>query len=212
MSDPKPYQLQLLREARHHLKDKDIAPYLRLKRLLAEKPVNYEVEFRRVFASYYGLNVAGLSPAFKDRYFERLFGLRLRPGVDPYTPLLRELHEIPGLNGKQGLHCSFVSKLVSIHDETRPIFDHHIGNFFGLAVPADGSVDFRIAGFLWNLERLSKIYERWSHNPDVQEIVAAVVREHPGLAACAFPRIADQLVWTVGSYKLAESPATKRTP
>ena len=207
MSAPNRYQLILLGEAAVHLKEENISPYLELKRLLTNKPSGYQREFRRIFESYYGLNAGGVTDAFKDRYFELLFGLKIQDHDDPHSPILMELYEIPRRKGDKALQCSFVSKLVAIHDESYPIFDRHVSDFFGITAPSNGSIDFRIAGFIANLKYLRKTYQSWSEDASCQKILLAVKQRRPYLKDCTAPRIADFLVWAVGSNKLGSTPA-----
>ncbi len=209
MRAPNRYQLTLLVEAIKHLKEENISPYLKLKRILAEKPVGFETAFRQTFESYYGLNAGGVTRAFKDRYFNLLFGLEIQDDDDPYTPILIELYQIPRRKGDKALQCSFVSKLVAIHDESHPIFDRHVSDFFGITVPSNGSVDFRVAGFLANLKYLRKTYESWSEDSEFQKVLLVVKQRHPYLNDCTTSRIADFLVWTVGRKKLGSDLATE---
>ena|SRR5688572_5575283 len=205
MTGPNKYQLSLLRLAVSHLKESDYLPYFNLKRLLAARPAGFKAEFRRIFEHYYGLNTGGLTDTCKVRYFELLFALVLHEGVDPYTRILKELYGIPRRKLDNALQCSFISKLVAIHDEAYPIFDRHVSEFFGITVPTNGSIDFRIAGFVANLEWLRETYQHWSKDSQFQNIVLTVKQEHPSLKCCANPRIADFLVWTVGRNNLGHS-------
>jgi hypothetical protein len=207
MSAPNRYQLILLHKATMHLEEENISPYLELKRLLTDKPGGFQREFRRIFESYFGLNAGGVTDAFKDRYFELLFGLEIQDRDDPHTPILMELYEIPRRKGDKALQCSFVSKLVAIHDESYPLFDRHVSDFFGIAVPSNGSIDFRVAGFIANLKHLRKTYQRWSEDSEFQKILLAVKQRFPYLKDCTAPRIADFLVWAVGRNKLGSTPA-----
>jgi len=206
MSDPNKYQMGLLGVAITHLREADFSRYLKLKLLLAEKPRGFKTDFRQAFGIYYGLNAGGVTEAFKDRYFDLLFSLKLQDDGDPYTPILRELYEIPRRKKDKALQCSFVSKLVAIHDEASPIFDRHVSDFFGITVPTRGSVDFRIAGFVANLQWLRQTYHRWSEDSQFQKILLTVKQKHPSLKGCANPRVADFLVWTVGRKKLWSNP------
>jgi hypothetical protein len=52
----------------------DFSPYLELKALVPKSGTDDRLRFRKLFTSYYGLNTGGLTDAFKDRYFEILFG------------------------------------------------------------------------------------------------------------------------------------------
>jgi hypothetical protein len=91
---------------------------------------------------------------------------------------------------------------VAIHDESRPLFDVHVSKFFGVAPPAVGSLEFRIAGFVDNLLRVQEQYESWAADPHFIRIVKPLLRKHPKLKTCHPTRLCDFLVWTVGRYEL----------
>ena len=174
MNGPSKYQLALLRLAVGRLQTKDYSPYLTLLRLLAEKPPGYKAKFEPIFVSFYGLNTAHLGEAFHREYFRCLFGLKLHEGVDPYAPILRSLYKCVRRKGDNALQCSFVTKLVAIHDESRPIFDRHVGGFFGISAPAYGNLEFKISGFVENLCWLRAIYNTWSDVPSFQKILVTL--------------------------------------
>ncbi len=209
MSAPNTYQLRLLGKAVKHLEEKYILAYLDLKRLLAEKPTGYKEKFQEIFVPYYALNSGGLTKDFMTRYFDLLFGLEIQDD-DPYTPFLLELYEIRRRKGDRALQSSFVSKLVAIHDESSPIFDRHVSYFFGITIPRNDSVKFRIAGFVENLKHLRKIYQCWAEDPRFRKILLKVKQKYPGLENCATSRIADFLVWTVGRKKLGSNPEAEK--
>ena len=146
----------LLRQAVKRLQPTAFAKYFTLQSLLRSTRTSDRKEFQKQFTIHYRLNTGGLTEAFKERYFELLFSCKPCGQTDPYTSLLLELYRFPRRKGDLALQASFVSKLVAIHDESRPIFDIHVSNFFGMSVPKVGNVEFRIAGFVANLERISK--------------------------------------------------------
>lgn len=195
-------QYTLLRKAVNFLEHWNYCPYLKLKRLFIDKPAGYQADFRRIFISFYGLNQGGLTDTFRDRYFELLFGLELKDGVDPYTPILKELHGFERKKGDNALHGSFVSKLVAMHDESYPIFDRHVGSFFGISRPPAGDIDLRISKFVSDLTRLRETYRYISQKEDFIEILKEVKEKKPDLETCTPPRIADFLIWTIGNNKL----------
>ncbi len=209
MIEPTKYQLDLLREAVKYLKENEYIPYLKLKRLLAEKPPGFEVEFRQTFESYYVMGAAGLTQAFKKRFFDLLFTLTICDD-DPYTRLLEDLYKYPSLKGANTLQCSFVSKMVAVHDESRPILDKHVSSFFGIAVPLNGNLEFRISVFVTCMGFLRQIYQAWAELPAVDEILSRFKQKHPGLKDCNTCRLIDLLVWTVGRKQLWDSPYMKR--
>lgn len=196
------HQASVLSEATKHVKREDVTRYLALKQMLSQRQPGFREEFRKEFTNFYGLNAGGVTETFKDRYFDILLGATVETGEDPYTPILRDLYEIPRRKGDKALQYSFVSKLVAMRDETRPLFDRYVSEFFGISAPMSGSVDFRIAGFATNMEWLRQTYGCWSEDERFQMIWHTLVEVHPGLAACAAARVADFLIYSVGREQL----------
>lgn len=199
-------QIVILREAATHLSALDVAPYFRLKQLLHSQKEHDRLTFRTTFAKFYGLNAGGLSETLKNRYFERLFSLRLTLNHEPpYAELLQELYEFKRRKGDQVLGVSFVSKLVAMHDESRPLYDRHVRNFFGLSKPGLGSVEFQIAGFIYNLGIIRNHYQTWGTEPDFNHLLKPLLERIPPLKHCHLNRLCDFLVWTAGRKKLGNS-------
>jgi hypothetical protein len=95
-----------------------------------------------------------------------------------------------------------VSKLVAIHDESRPLYDRHVRNFFGIWKPGIGSTDFQISGFIKNLSLIQQEYQSWSSDDDFKIILNCAQNKIPELKKCHENRICDFLVWTAGRNKL----------
>jgi hypothetical protein len=189
---------ELLAKAAKQIKPTDFAEYFELKRLVRSRDPKIRKDFQRRFANYYRLHVGGLTAAFKRRYLTLLVGHKSRGKKDPYTPLLLELYRFRRRKGDRVIHASFVSKLVAMHDESRPLFDKFVSRFFGLTVPSVGSVEFRIAGFVSNLERIGDTYKSWAKDRRFCRIVKTLFRKHPQLKTCHPSRVCDFLVWKVG--------------
>ena len=204
-------QIDLLGKAAEHLEQEKITPYFRLCELLPGTGPDSRREFERTFCRFYGLNAGGLTDAFRQRYFDLLFGMNLSPGMQPpYEKLLLELHPIRRRKGDQVLPVSFVSKLIAMRDDSRPLFDRHVRNFFGVGVPALGSLSFRIKGFIGNLESIRQTYIAWESRKDFQEIRLSLLRRIPALADCHVVRICDFLVWTAGRERIDMPPRSKK--
>src|SRR6266516_1775939 len=119
----------LLTKAVDEIQPRDLDGYFDLKGLLAAKTAASRAEFQARFTKYYGLNNGGLTEALKKRFFELLFAFDLQKQTDPYTALLLELYRMPNRRGYHCLQASFVSKLVAIYDESRPLYDVHVSKF-----------------------------------------------------------------------------------
>jgi hypothetical protein len=94
---------RLLTKAAAKVQKGDFAKYFEIKRLLSSNRDCARQKLRRVFTSFYQLNVGGLTEAFKDRYFQLLFDCRPIGERDPYTPLLLELYQIRRRKGHRDL-------------------------------------------------------------------------------------------------------------
>lgn len=188
-------QLPLIKEAADNLDPSLVSVYTGLCQSLKKNGSAERRTFESEFASYYGLNYAGLTPQFRKVYFDRLYGLRGKKIDDStYAPLLRELYEIPRRKGDKALQCSFVSKLVAIHDESRPLFDKYVRGFFGLREPKLQSLDLRIAGFVANLAIIRASYFAWSEDARFQAVFEHVRSRIPELRTCHFVRVCDFVV------------------
>lgn len=184
--------------------EKDYKVYLDLKELLLESSPSSRAQFRTKFVNYYGMNTAGLTDAFKDRYFEILFsGNLLVKGHIDFTTILNDLSVIPGRRGHCALHFSFVSKLAGIHLETSPIYDRHVLNFFnGNPPPSMRPKQHRILWFVNFLKQVADDYAVWATDERVIQIMERFKSRDARLASCHPNRLLDYLVWKVGNKKL----------
>jgi hypothetical protein len=203
MADSGPYW-DLLAKAANCWKPSDPDEYFELRRLLARRRSRDRAEFVRRFAKYYRLHTGGLTEAFKQLYFERLWNFKMPSDeADPYTPLLLEFYEVRRRQGDHALQASFVSKLIAIHDESRPIYDVHVSNFFGMTPPPFGPVMFRVAGFVENLQAVRERYAAWATASRFASIVQPLLERDERLRRCHPARLCDFLVWTVGAKGIA---------
>lgn len=174
-----------------------IEPYVKLRKMSAECSPDTE-KFRKLFATYYALNVARPSRQWQDAYFRLLFTYKHKMPHEPYRIAFLKLYKHK-IQGDKALQFSFVSKLVSFNDERQPLFDQFIQGYFGLGPPSLRiSNDFRISGFLQNLGEIRRRYEAWLNHEPFKKIVRHVRREFPDLKDCHPVRICDFLVWSVG--------------
>ncbi len=203
MMRPMNQQMILLSQAARILQQREVSPYFELRSLILKQDRKSRAAFKRIFSTYYGLNAAGLTDAFKKRYFDLLFGLDLSiHEAPPYETVLKALYKIKRRKKDRALQASFVSKLISIHDESHPLFDRHVSGFFGISVPTSGALDFRISGFVENLDHIRNQYREWCENEQVKELIAELKLRIPQLTNCHAIRICDFLVWTIGRHKI----------
>jgi hypothetical protein len=193
-------QVERLKKVCEKITEKDVDPYCRLRAWLFDH--SKRKDFEKLFKQYYGLDAGGMTAKWKEEYFRSLFSMDISVIADPYTLVLKELYQYKRIKGDNVLAFSFVSKLVSIHDENRPIYDKHVSAFFGVTPPSTGSNDFRIEGFLRSLRIVREQYTEWSSNQDYVDILIRLREMFPQLVHCQNGRLFDFLVWGVGHYKI----------
>jgi hypothetical protein len=182
----------------------DFCPYLELKEMLGDATPVARRRFRSLFISYYVLNVGGLTDAFKDRFFEILFGDTVIVDGEPdFATILNELSLIPRQKGDLAMPFSFVSKLVAMHRESSPIYDRHVLNFFGQEAPAASQPKpDRITWFVGFLNQVAADYATWARDERIIPIMNRLKARDERLLRCDIVRLMDFLVVKVGNQKL----------
>jgi hypothetical protein len=135
----------------------DIARYhdlvVRLQSTSGEAAI--DPEFQRVYRVYWRMNVARLSPAFYERYFD-LLARGVRSGRVNLRTAARD-RTVIGDDSKRSLQFSFVTKLCHMVDRRLPVYDRFIAAFYFYAPPAaDKPFDTR-------LDRLMEFYSFLQH-------------------------------------------------
>lgn len=186
----------------------DFCPYLDLKELIPDATLQARIRFRSLFANYYGMNVGGLTDAFKDRFFEILFsGPVFANGQPDFAGILNELFLIPRKKGDFVMHFSFVSKLVAIHRESSPIYDKHVLVFFSEKTPAASQPkQDRIRWYVDFLKQVAADYAAWAQDIQIIPIINRLKARDERLTFCHAIRLMDFLVWKVGNQKLLVNP------
>ena len=195
-----PEQFNALNRSEPLIQARNYQRYLRLKELLPQQDEPSRAEFQRTFKSYYGLNLASLGDEFLEAFFQALFAWHAEMDM---AALLRDLHAIPTSCGQNTLQLSFVSKLVAIHDESRPIYDKHVKNFFGAYEPGvNEELATRIQWWRDFLSHVAQAYNEWANDEDVAPILARLRQRIPELQNCHAVRLLDFLVWKAGNQQL----------
>ncbi len=198
----------LLKKATKAIEERHIEPYAWLRDFVAGGCNGDREKFRRKFSKYYGLYTGGVTDEFRSKFFEILFFCELCNADDPYIPILTELSRIKTHKKSYMLPVSFVSKLVAIHDESRPLFDRHVSDFFGIGCPRTGDFLMRARGFVANLDVIRSRYLEWGKEGRVAEVLSEFRGRYPMLADTHDVRLCDFLVWVIGNRKLAGTAAS----
>jgi hypothetical protein len=90
--------------------------------------------FQFVFRSFYRIDNAGLTSAFKNRYFELLEASRDLESID-IEGIVTDLQKFPNLKGQESMQFSFATKLACTANSKYPIYDSEVGRMFGFNAP-----------------------------------------------------------------------------
>ena len=195
--------IDALEEAETLMFHKDFCPYLELKEMFPDTSPLARRRFRTLFMDYYDLDGGRLTDAFKDRFFEILFGVNVIINGQPdFSAILNELYLIPRLKGDSAMQFCFVSKVVGMHRENSPIYDRYVLAFFGEKVPA-ASVpkQDRINWLVGFLGRIATDYAT-AQDGRVIPIIDRLKARDQRLAHCDVIRLLDFLIWKVGNQEL----------
>jgi hypothetical protein len=158
--------------------------------------------FKSVFSKFYGLNHAGLSKEWKEKYFCIMNEYRIEDQKNPYEKILKELYCIKRLKGDYALEASFVTKLVSFKNESYPIFDKYVSSYFGIDVPKSPDINFRIYRFTKNMMLLKSEYEEITQMDDFNSIRDQIEDRDPRLKEVHPNRLIDILIWVIGKNRI----------
>jgi hypothetical protein len=187
-------QLEIVCRAAPLVDGGDVERYIELKRLKQSPSASDRTLFEEQFASCCVPESSMPSDAFRRRYFDLLRTLSAPVDGNTYATLLAELNAIANRQARHPLPASLVSKLVAIHDESNPVFERYVSRFFGVVVPAEGGLHYRIALLLDHLERIGRTYVTWATDPAFCTATAALCERIPGLALCHPVRLCDFVV------------------
>jgi len=197
--------IEALDKAERLLFHRDFCPYLDLKRLLPQTDDLSRERFRELYTDFYQLRIGGLTDEFKDKYFELLFSPPKTDGRIDVKFIFQELSCIKNHQGSVTLPFSFVSKLVGMHDESRPIYDIHVSRFLGVKPPGPTRpMALRIDWCLEFFGTATDDYVRWAKQEDVATILQSLKQRDVALTKCHDVRLLDFLIWKVGSKNLLQ--------
>lgn len=129
-----------------------------LKREFLNSKVNENFLFQFVFRSFYRLDNAGLTPAFKTEYFKILEQNRNIEKLD-FEKVLRRLYEIPNRKGQNTFQFSFVTKMYNTINDSIPIYDSEVAKMFSLTRPYQPEFELKLEAYLNHFSIIQNGYE-----------------------------------------------------
>lgn len=110
--------------------------------------VNYLFQF--VYRSFYRLDNAGLTSAFKEEYFRIMDELRNRNVINP-EEIVERLYHFQTLKNKNSVQFSFATKLMNTINNSYPIYDSEVSGVFGFS-------NYYIRDYERKIQRLEEQY------------------------------------------------------
>lgn len=155
--------------------------------------------FQFAFRSFYGMDRAGLTPDFKTHYFVCMQAARDDGPADIRT-VASELKRFKTLRNCESLQFSFITKLVSMVDPTRPIWDYKVARLLGMAANASGQYETKLDTLLSRYEVLSSVADALSRC-ELGGHLEAKFRQKYGVNASEMStaKVIDFLMWAAPS-------------
>jgi hypothetical protein len=116
--------------------------------------------FQFVYRSFYLLDRAGLTDAFKKKYFETMEAARGK-SVD-IRSLARAFFDVPNAKGQNSLQFSFATKLAHTIDNTYPLYDAKVATCFLFRATNIKDLDKHVRGLLQRIFHRATIAARAS--------------------------------------------------
>ncbi len=194
-------RFRTLEKAARRLLRSDFAPYLDLKYLFAQGDQDSRERFKSVYSRFYQLREPHITNDAREVSFHILFNWKVLDdkGQPRFRPILRRLAKEPD----RKMHFSFVSKLVTMHQECSPPYDAHVGKFFSKRLPGTRlEPEVRIGRFIELIQEIKGSYQKWAEEERVMSILDGIKSRYPELQDCHNVRLMDFLVWKAGKEKL----------
>jgi hypothetical protein len=111
-------------------KEKDIDPYLKMAEMFSAGSVSDNDEYKTIYRKYWQLNAARLSDHYCNHYFQVMEDHRHKDQID-IEAVVKALYEVPSNSkGIKTIQFSFATKLLHTIDNTRPVYDSLVGDFY----------------------------------------------------------------------------------
>jgi hypothetical protein len=109
---------------------RDIDPYLKMSEMFNAGAVSNNDEYKTIYRKYWQLNAARLSDNYCNHYFQVMEDYRHKDHID-IEDVVKALYEVPSNSkGRKTIQFSFATKLLHTIDNTRPVYDSLVGDFY----------------------------------------------------------------------------------
>ncbi len=177
-----------------------------MQRIDMEKKMTPVIRF--AYENYYGMNLAGISPTWKNSYFA--LANKYLNDLSEVKPSFRELMDKIGVCDEKSIQPSFVSKLLHVLNKNEPIYDRNVRVFLETGEPNGISIEERKKSAIKLYEEKIKSFYNMENYCDLKDMIIDVFNENYSLNECTFnisvTKKIDFIIWALGKkgVKLSE--------
>lgn len=179
--------------------EESIDVYLFLKNQFESGNIQENFLFQFVYRSFYRLDNAGLSNAFKEEYFVIFEEIRRNNTLD-FSSVLQRLSQFPNLKGQSTFQFSFVSKMFNTIDDTLPIYDSKVAKVFAFKKTASKNFNQKLDHYSKQLEIIQNSYERILNQQLLPKTVVAFDQQFSNYQLADAKKL-DFIFWAAGKLK-----------
>lgn len=180
----------------NNLEEESIAVYAFLQKEFQKNKITENHVFQFVYRSFYRLDNAGLSKAFKQAYFVIMEELRHASSID-LVQIVDRLYEYPRLKGDNSVQFSFSTKLVNTINPTYPIYDSEVAKVFGFSTYHIKDKDQKMKRYLSQYQTIQDTYNVLLNDSQFLEILYQFDRRFPEYNLTPIKKI-DFIFWSTG--------------
>jgi len=180
---------------------RDIDPYLKMAEMFNAGRVSDNDEYKTIYRKYWQLNAARLCDHYCNHYFQVMEDYRQEAHID-IEDVVKALYEVPSNSkGRKTIQFSFATKLLHTIDNTRPVYDSLVGDFYFFPqVKPSWKYSKKLTACTRAYEFLVREYKRILDEGLLSESIRKC-RERFGLPRTyTDQKIIDTLLWKFGAY------------
>ena len=177
-------------------RSRDIDPYMTLQTIFQNGSILNNGNFKTIYRKYWQLNAARLSDTFCDHYFQVLEKNRNKEDRN-IKEVVEDLYRVSSnAKNKKTLQFAFATKLLHTIDNTLPVYDSLVADFYFLPqIKLNWKYDKKISTYLKAYEFLQKEHKRILDGKLLSSAITRF-RTHFALpASYTDQKIIDTLLW-----------------
>lgn len=180
---------------------KVIDPYLKMAEMFRAGNVSDNDEYKTIYRKYWQLNAARLSDHYCNHYFQVMENHRHKVQIDIET-VVKELYEVPSNSkGIKTIQFSFATKLLHTIDNTKPVYDSLVGNFYFFPqIKPTWKYSQKLSAYTEAYKFLSNEYKRILDNGLLSKSMQQFRERFRLPHTYTDQKIVDTLLWAFSSY------------